>query len=363
MSRRQRGSPQPAQLLVGVQADDIEVLARNVDFRGVPPPPGPLEDTNAKLVNDFFHPWEPLREEDIRGPCPGLNTLASHGYFPRNGIATPAQIIEAAQEGFNMGNDLAVLITYAGMLVDGNVVTNLLSIGSKTPETGPDPPSPAVVGGLDTHLLFEGDASLTRGDAFFGDNHSFNETLFEQLVSVSNQFGGGSYNLAAATELRFLRIEQSIATNPQFFFEFPRIATAYVEAVFPFQFFVDGRSATQDLNLDVARGFFQISRMPPDFFRRNGSFDLNSAGSGVIEIFSAHPVLPGVNMGVGNFVPDSNPLGDATSIICAIYDSFITRVQSLYPNPTGVLKDALNGNLANFFSPIADSGCTEFSFT
>ena len=55
-----------------------------------------------------------------------------------------------------MGNDLAVFVTYAAMLVDGNQLTNLLSIGSKTSKTGPDPPAPATVGGLDTHGVFEG---------------------------------------------------------------------------------------------------------------------------------------------------------------------------------------------------------------
>ena len=58
--------------------------------------------------------------------------------------------------GFNMGNDLAVFVTYAAMLVDGNLVTDLLSIGHKTPRTGPDPPQPAIVGGLNTHAVFEG---------------------------------------------------------------------------------------------------------------------------------------------------------------------------------------------------------------
>ena len=55
-----------------------------------------------------------------------------------------------------MGNGLAVFITYAAMLVDGNQVTNLLSIGGKSSKTGPDPPQPAIVGGLDTHAVFEG---------------------------------------------------------------------------------------------------------------------------------------------------------------------------------------------------------------
>ena len=82
-----------------------------------------------------------------------------------------------------MGNDLALTLTNAAMLVDGNQVTNLLSIGSKSSKTGPDPPKPAIVGGLDTHAVFEGapfgyvvlyldtdsrrlgDASMTRGKA------------------------------------------------------------------------------------------------------------------------------------------------------------------------------------------------------
>ena len=55
-----------------------------------------------------------------------------------------------------MANDLAVFVTYAAFLVDGNPLTNLLSIGGKSRLTGPDPPRPAIVGGLDTHAVFEG---------------------------------------------------------------------------------------------------------------------------------------------------------------------------------------------------------------
>jgi unspecific peroxygenase len=63
-------------------------------------------------------------------------------------------------EGFNMDWGLAVLVTYAAMLVDGNQVTNLLSIGKKTPETASNPPAPAIVGGLNTHGVFEGISSF-----------------------------------------------------------------------------------------------------------------------------------------------------------------------------------------------------------
>ena len=55
-----------------------------------------------------------------------------------------------------MANDIAVFVTYAAFLVDGNPLTNLLSIGGKTPLTGPGLPKPTIVGGLNTHAVFEG---------------------------------------------------------------------------------------------------------------------------------------------------------------------------------------------------------------
>jgi unspecific peroxygenase len=55
-----------------------------------------------------------------------------------------------------MGNDLAVLVAWGAFLVDGNQLTNLMSIGQKSNSTGTDPPPPAIVGGLNTHKVFEG---------------------------------------------------------------------------------------------------------------------------------------------------------------------------------------------------------------
>ncbi|KAF8993190.1 Chloroperoxidase [Cyathus striatus] len=345
--------------LAGLSDEDLEKIIPLLPRGLTESPPGPLTDTSAKLVNDPAHPWLPLTPFDIRGPCPGLNTLASHGYLPRTGIATPGQIVTAAQEGFNMGNDLAVFVTYAAFLVDGNAVTNLLSIGGKTPFTGPDPPQPAIVGGLDTHAVFEGDASMTRGDAFFGDNHSFNETLFDQFADFSNRLGAGNYNFTVAAELRHQRILQSIATNPQFSFVSPRYFTAFAESVFPIAFFVDGRKNDGQLPVDVARGFFQESRMPDGFFRHNGSISTADIGQGIAEVFTPHPIEPGRNVGgVNNFTLD--PTSADFSTFCLLYQNFVDQtVKSLYPNPKGILLDALNRNLDFLFSPIKGSGCSQ----
>lgn len=57
------------------------------------------------------HPFKEPGPTDQRGPCPGLNTLANHGYIPRTGIATVGDIISGTQKLFNMvGIQRAVLV-------------------------------------------------------------------------------------------------------------------------------------------------------------------------------------------------------------------------------------------------------------
>lgn len=43
-----------------------------------------------------------LAAGDKRGPCPGLNALANHGYLPHNGIAPATTIIQAVNQGMSM---------------------------------------------------------------------------------------------------------------------------------------------------------------------------------------------------------------------------------------------------------------------
>ena len=66
--------------LAGLSAREVRAVARTFSSTpGAQPLPPPINDTSAKLVNDADHPFLPTRPGDIRGPCPGLNTLASHG--------------------------------------------------------------------------------------------------------------------------------------------------------------------------------------------------------------------------------------------------------------------------------------------
>jgi hypothetical protein len=149
-----------------------------------------------------------------------------------------------------------------------------------------------------------------------------------------------------------------MATNPTFSFVSPRYFTAYAESVFPVAFFVDGRKGDQQLNMADARSFFQGMRMPANFFRPNISFGLAEVGAVIDTVFAPHPIQPGNNHGVGNYVLD--PTSANFNQSCTLYRNFVNNtIRSLYPKPTGVLLKAINTNLNYFYEPMGKAGCKQ----
>ncbi|KAH7102134.1 hypothetical protein BKA62DRAFT_671554 [Auriculariales sp. MPI-PUGE-AT-0066] len=248
---------------------------------------------------------------------------------------------------------------------DINLLINALEVlltreVSGIAQTGPKPP--ALAGGLNVHGTFEGDASLTRSDDFLGNNHDLNMTLFNQLIDTMDTFGAGNYNLTAAAEFRWIRIQDSIARNPTFDFGNPRFATAYAESSFPLAFFSNLSEPDVALGTSVAniRSFFLEHKYPENFHRRGTPFD--AGGDIISDLQNAHPIAPGRNDGVSaNSYAEVDFLEGETSFGCAIYHKFVNKTVALYPKPNGALLKALNGNLDNFFESSGGigGGCTQ----
>jgi hypothetical protein len=93
---------------------------------------------------------------DSRGPCPGLNLLANYGYLPRNGYVNMGQTIDAVARGFNMGADLATVLTVFAILGSGDFDNLSFYLGSG--KNG--------VGGLNRHSVVEADISPNREGMF-----------------------------------------------------------------------------------------------------------------------------------------------------------------------------------------------------
>lgn len=128
--------------------------------------------------------------------------------------------------------------------------------------------------------------------------------------------------------------------------------------MFPTIFFVDGRLNNGQLDLKAAYDFFGPNQYPADFYRQPAPVDFLTINPLVTKLFDKYPFVPGVNHGVGNYteLPDTPTLSD----FCGIYEDIVLRVlKSQYPNPTGVLLDALNTNLDFFYSAVKTQGCKQ----
>lgn len=179
------------------------------------------------------------------------------------------------------------------------------------------------------------------------------------MVDFSNQYGAGKYNFTVAGEFRWHRIQESIATNPNFTFVSPRFFTAYAEIIFPAVLFVDGRVSDGQLDMTNARGFFEHSRFPDNFWRTNITLGLEYLRDNFPAVQDAHPIQPGKNHGLNNYVLDpTSP--DMSGGFCALYTKFVNEtVKGLYPNPKGVLRSAVKRNLRYLFTSLDGFGCTE----
>ncbi|KAL0570571.1 hypothetical protein V5O48_011390 [Marasmius crinis-equi] len=140
------------------------------------------------------YPWKAPGPNDLRSPCPGLNTLANHGILPRDGrdVSVP-MIIEAGFKTFHIQADIAIRAGKIGMLTSHEAQT--LSLDD-----------------LKLHGTLEHDASLSREDFALGDNLHFNEEIFSTLEN-SNP-GSDYYNITSAGQVQHARLADSIQRNP-----------------------------------------------------------------------------------------------------------------------------------------------------
>ncbi|KAF9040868.1 Chloroperoxidase [Panaeolus papilionaceus] len=64
------------------------------------------------------HGYCPPQQDDIRSPCPALNTMANHGYISRDGKNLSASMVKnGLKECYGLSSPLAAFLTYVGFLM------------------------------------------------------------------------------------------------------------------------------------------------------------------------------------------------------------------------------------------------------
>ncbi|KAF4472059.1 oxidase [Fusarium albosuccineum] len=244
---------------------------------------------------------------EVRGLCPGLNTLANHNYLPRNGVATWTQYVEAVAEVWGMAPDLSAVLTTLGVVFGGNLVSvsqggwskylnnNLLGLFG-TPR--------GLVG---THPLFEVDGSPTRGDLYdpTGDNNNMNMSYFMDLYNLQKDAENPNYSSEVLYEHNKNRWYQTIATNP---FAWFGPASGWMVRASPYSFtavLAANRSAEHPdagiLDKEGLKAFFSVygpednmtyvvghERIPENFYRRRYT-DYGVAALALDIVTHSHP--------------------------------------------------------------------------
>ncbi|KAI1075743.1 Chloroperoxidase [Whalleya microplaca] len=145
-----------------------------------------------------FSIWKPAGPNDSRAPCPMLNTLANHGFLPRDGKdITENQTADALSAALNFNGELARGLHQIAC------TTNLRKPNATT----------FSLSDLSNHNILEHDASLSRQDFYFGPVQPFNQTIFDETRSY---WKGPIIDVQMGANARQARERTSRATNPTF---------------------------------------------------------------------------------------------------------------------------------------------------
>ncbi|KAI1172244.1 Chloroperoxidase [Nemania sp. FL0916] len=141
--------------------------------------------------------FKPEAPGDTRGVCPMLNTLANHGFLPRNGRnINENQTVEALNKALNLDMDFGRFLFTAGRL--SNPLPNATWFN---------------LDHLDRHDLFEHDGSLSRQDAYFGQWSRFNKTVWNWTTQY---YTGDVLDVQMVANSRAQRQMRSNLTNPKY---------------------------------------------------------------------------------------------------------------------------------------------------
>ncbi|KAL9931441.1 hypothetical protein V8E36_009727 [Tilletia maclaganii] len=224
-----RGVQQQRDLLSPQVRAEFEKALANLASRdddSIVDPNGMPYDAEVQYVSvDGEHEWRAPGPDDTRGPCPGLNVLANHGYFNRDGTVSLTQAIQVVNDVFGLGPDLGAFLSAYAVVFTGNILDGEWSVGGPFYSDGLGVVTNRLAGrpeGLNSHNVYEGDASLSRWDYYAnkGDDYTSNPTFFKQLVDLAGNDqtkGKDVYNADVLTQHKIVRFNHSISTNPYFF--------------------------------------------------------------------------------------------------------------------------------------------------
>ncbi|KAF8327877.1 Chloroperoxidase [Cantharellus anzutake] len=197
----------------------------------------------------YNHEYRAPGPNDLRSPCPFLNTLANHGYVNRSGrYVTLISATLAIREVYNFTLITSFIVALAGWFTGLTQGWNPFWFDLKQQR-------------IHKSYLIEHDASLTRGN-WPENNWEPNQQLFEALISKASSPDGLSHE-----DFAHHRIDQEKKLS--YTLSQPRhiLATGEVGLIIPALGRGSDEPKERRISLDWARSFFLHARLPDDWKR------------------------------------------------------------------------------------------------
>ncbi|EOD52616.1 putative oxidase protein [Neofusicoccum parvum UCRNP2] len=265
----------------------------------------------------FVHP----HPGDARGPCPGLNALANHGYISHDGVTNHDELIKALIDVFAMDYGVAEYLTLLGMASSGSVDMWTLSIGGHHPRTDENVTFAVKVptrGLSGTHIVFETDASPTRSDLYDARsvdhpddvhmNIEFFKQLFDRQAGIADE--DVDFSLEVVAEHKFARTIDSVENNPDMFLSPANAAMGSMAAHLFISSFMSNHSAEHPegrLDRQTLKSFFGVTedeelglsynsggeRIPDNWYRRHSArpYRVEDLNADIRYTIQKHPTL------------------------------------------------------------------------
>ncbi|KAJ7350624.1 hypothetical protein DFH08DRAFT_861948 [Mycena albidolilacea] len=254
------------------------------------------------------------------------------------------------------------------MLTRGNPFIDKISIGGESPLVPPLPGGidGSSVGGIAKHGRLEGDASLTRADAFIGDNRNFQNILYDLDLLQLGKFGDNGpdgdntvFNIPTLVGIKKHNIMMDQAANPKFVFAARRVNAAYTEAAAILNIFANG--TTKQATLPIIGSFFRNQTFPPNWFRAASPVTGAITRATIAQIMAGVPTPPGRNDAHGVYVADPAPPPPFNSSLgCSAYYDQAANIAGVLVSTTGIFEqnvELLAG--IQFKAASANPGCDQ----
>ncbi|KAL8279007.1 hypothetical protein RQP46_008676 [Phenoliferia psychrophenolica] len=276
-----------------------------------------------------FGNWAPAGPTDSRCPCPGINSLANHGFIPHSG------------RGVSLANLIIASAVYLGI---GPSIT--ATVGPFAVIASPQMDGTIDLNGLNQHGYIEHDVSTWHNDYNLGNNHIPNATKFDHMISLMPQ-GTKNLDFGTVSKAHYARLLEAQGGNPSLSYGPVPLFFTYLECGLMMSvtggvlanppvewarsFVVDERlpkhlgwspHLMQDIETIGAQGLLMMA-MSPNLINEAMIFGETTIKS-ILDLSIVTNILGGVggseqtyNQGAGNIQPDGSVSTGATTTLAS----------------------------------------------